>query len=260
VGLRLLPGVTLRFYAGMLHCVLCARRQAAAGRFTNEALAAVSEQVARYVEGCGGRLEVAGLEQLQATPGAAVFIGNHMSSLETFLIPGIVTRVKPLAFVVKDKLLTHPLFGAVMRALPAIPVTRSNPRQDLQTVLEQGAELLRRGLSLCIFPQATRSVAFVPESFNTLGVKLARRAGVPVIPVALRTDFWGNGRGPFKDVGPIRAAAPIRFALGAPLPPDLPQGELQQRVVGFITGHLREWGVPIAASAAAAPPPEPRQR
>ena len=43
---------------------------------------------------------------------------------------------------------------------------------------------------------------FKPEEFNSIGVKLAKKAGVPVVPVAIKTDFWGNGR-IIKELGPI---------------------------------------------------------
>jgi len=39
-----------------------------------------------------------------------------------------------------------------------------------------------------------RTVAFDPALFTSIGVKLAQRAGVPVVPLALLTDAWGNGR------------------------------------------------------------------
>ncbi len=240
--LRLLPPATIRFYAGIFYTVLQARGIARKGRYDAEQLTLSSEFSSRLAEWCGGQLHVTGMENLYRNPGAAVIVGNHMSTLETFLLPGIIGPAKKLGFVVKESLLTHPIFGDVMRAVPHIAVGRDNPRQDLQTVMEKGAEFLKNGVSFCIFPQATRSGTFDESKFNTLGVKLARRAGVPVIPLAMKTDFWGNGR-LFKDVGRIRAKEPIRIAFGPEIPTTLPQAEVHGRVVEFVRANLREWGV-----------------
>jgi len=49
-------------------------------------------------------------------------------------------------------------------------------------------------ISVLIFPQTTRDLRFDPNKFNTLGIKLAKRAKVPVIPVAVKTDAWGMGK------------------------------------------------------------------
>jgi 1-acyl-sn-glycerol-3-phosphate acyltransferase len=245
---RVCPFASLRFYGSMLYCVLWARRRAAQGRFDQAALAYISSVTTRSVEWAGGRLHFRGLDELDKSPGPAVIIGNHMSSLETFMLPGLVIPAKPLGFVVKDSLTRHPLFGPVMRSTRHIAVSRTNARKDLQTVLEEGAKLLREGVSFCIFPQATRRFEFSEAHFNTLGVKLARRAGVPVIPVAVRSDFWGNGR-IVKDVGRIHPERDVYLAFGPALPPTLPPQEVHQAVVRFVRGRLQEWGVPCLAAS-----------
>lgn len=121
-----------------------------------------------------------------------------------------------VTFVVKDSLVKHPFFGPIMRARNPIVVSRSNSREDFQTVMKRGQELLSEGISIIIFPQSTRTVEFKPKEFNSLGVKLARTAKVQVIPVAIKTDFWGNDKY-LKDLGPIDRSKPIHMAFGEPL-------------------------------------------
>ncbi len=104
--------------------------------------------------------------------------------------------------MVKESLVRHPLFGDVMRSRDPIVVGRTDPRKDLEAVMNGGMELLSKGISIVIFPQSTRSVEFRPEEFNSLGVKLAKKAGVKVVPVALKTDFWGNGK-VIRELGPL---------------------------------------------------------
>ena len=73
-----------------------------------------------------------------------------------------------------------------MRSRNPIVVGRTDPRKDFETVMNGGAERLKNGISIIIFPQSTRSLDFKPEEFNSLGVKLAKKAGVQVVPVAIK--------------------------------------------------------------------------
>ncbi|MGD8264746.1 MAG: 1-acyl-sn-glycerol-3-phosphate acyltransferase, partial [Desulfobacterales bacterium] len=73
--------------------------------------------------------------------------------------------------------------------------------------------------------------------FNSLGVKLAKRGKVPVIPVALKTDAWGVGR-KFKDFGKIRPAIPVHITFGDPLQIQGSGKEEHKIIVDFISNTL----------------------
>ena len=192
-------------------------------------------------EALGGCVEVGGLDYLANTPGPVVIVGNHMSSLETIILPCFILPFKDVAFVVKKSLRTHFAFGPIMRAVKHIAVSRDNPREDLKRVLSEGADLIRQGVTVVIFPQATRSVEFDVEGFNTLGVKLAARAGVPVIPLALKTDFMANGKW-IKDAGYVYPERPIRMEFGPPITVVGSGREAHAAVVDFVVTHLTAWG------------------
>ena len=78
---------------------------------------------------------------------------------------------------------------------------------------------------------------FDPQKFNSLGVKLAKRGKVPVIPIALKTDVWGIGR-KFKDFGKIRPAIPAHITFGDPLQVQGSGKEEHKFIVDFITRKL----------------------
>jgi len=242
LAMRLLPGRTAPFYWYVLKSILWGRSRGVKGEFDDEALVECSLRFAEYTEVCGGRLHVTGLDSLRSTPGAVVFVANHMSVLETFLLPGMIGQAKPLEFVVKESLVSHPLFGPLLQSLGAITVTRKNIREDLRCVLEQGTRALHSGRSMCVFPQSTRRTDFVESMFNTMGARLAHRAGVAVIPIALRTDFWQNGK-LIKDMGRIDCARDIQFAFGQPIPPADHPKIVHQQVLEFLRQHLPAWGV-----------------
>jgi 1-acyl-sn-glycerol-3-phosphate acyltransferase len=145
-----------------------------------------------------------------------------------------------VTFVVKRSLLTYPFFGPIMRARDPVVVDRRNPREDFEAVLRGGLERLQRGISIVVFPQSTRMERFDPGQFNTIGIKLARRAGVPVIPLALRTDFWRNGS-ILKEVGRIRPERTVYFRFGAPFRITGNGKEEHHRIIAFIQSSLAEW-------------------
>ncbi|MBN1107647.1 MAG: 1-acyl-sn-glycerol-3-phosphate acyltransferase, partial [Bacteroidales bacterium] len=169
-----------------------------------------------------------------------VFICNHMSTLETMILPGLISPHRRVTFVVKESLVKHPLFGDVMKSRNPIIVGRTDPRKDLEAVMNGGMELLSKGISLVIFPQSTRSVVFRPEDFNSLGIKLAKKAGVKVVPVALKTDFWGNGS-IIREVGPIDRHKPIFIKFGEPFSITGTGKEENQRIIDYIVSSLEEW-------------------
>ena len=197
----------------------------------------------KLIEDCGGRVHLRGLDNLRALNGRpAVLICNHMSLLETAVIHAFLRPRKDFCFVIKQSLLDVPFFGNIMRKLECIAVTRSNPRDDLKVVLEEGEKRLAAGRTVIIFPQSSRSVVFEPEHFNTIGVKLAKRAGVPILPLALRTDFLANGK-LCKDLGPIRRKLPVWFEFGEPIMQVNGTGKDEHRqIIEFISARLKEWG------------------
>ena len=236
---RTFPSVL--FYPKIVGIVVRCSRLARQGRYDKKAWARSSEEVIGFLEASGCRLHVTGLGNLNALDRPCVFISNHMSTLESFALPGLlVPRCGNLTFVVKRGLVEYPFFRHVMLSRNPVVVDRVNPRDDLKAVLEQGAERLAAGYSIAIFPQHTRAVDFDPEQFNSIGIKLAARTGAPVVPVALQTSAWSPGR-LFKDYGPIIPSRPVHFAFGEPFTVAGKGGEEHQRVVRFIQEHLARW-------------------
>lgn len=236
------------FYPKVIGIVIRCSHLARQGRYDKIAWARSSEEVAGYLESSGCRIHATGLGNLDALDRPCIFIGNHMSTLETFVLPSILLpRCGNLTFVVKRGLIEYPFFKHVMLSRNPVVVDRVNPRDDLKAVMEQGAERLAAGYSLIIFPQHTRTVEFDPEQFNSIGIKLAARTGAPVVPVALQTSAWSPGK-ILKDYGPILPEQPVHFAVGEPFTVAGRGQEEHQRVVRFIQEHLERWREPVTAS------------
>ena len=215
----------------------CGRR----GRLDKERQIYYSNKNFRLVEKCGGRIHLRGLEHLRDVSGEpVVLIGNHMSLLETALFHAVAREYLDFTFVIKQSLLTVPFFRDIMRSLGAIPVGRENPRDDLRAVLGDGKKVLESGRSIIIFPQSTRSETFDAAKFNSIGIKLAKSAGVRVLPFALKTDFLGNGKY-LRDMGPVRPKRGVYFEFAPARAVEGNGQALQQEIIGFIQSRLASW-------------------
>lgn len=235
---RLFP--TAMFYARMFSPVARLCHLARFNKADNYDWVHSSAGVMRALEKTGCTFHMEGLEQINAVQGPCVFAANHMSTLETFVLPCLIQPRRHVTFVVKRSLLTMPLFGPVMRSRNPIVVDRKNARQDLATVLEEGEKRLAQGISVIVFPQSTRSTVFDPAKFNSIAAKLAKRAQVPLVPIALQTNAWGQGK-KMKDFGTINPDIPVRFHFGQPVTIHDTGKEAHAQVCAFIQATLQEW-------------------
>lgn len=234
------------FYLRFLHFLWEGSRACAAGTYTEPIWAAHSFTYMKIVEDSGGKIDITGFEHPAGVGRTCVYIGNHMSGLEGFVIPVILQTLDRVAAVAKESLLHYPLLGAITRAIDPIAVRRENPREDLKTVLEEGKRYLDNGRSIVLFPQATRSARFDRKAFNSLGVKLAKSANAPVVPLALKTDFLKNGRW-IKDLGALDRTRKIHFRFGKPLTIEGNGKAANEAVMDFIEACLAEWTAEDAA-------------
>ena len=235
---RLFP--TVVFYFRFCMIILRASRKAKRSQYDNTEWSRSSLEVLHALEEVGIEVEITGIHHLEQLDTPCVVVGNHMSTLETGVLPVIIQPFRDVTFVVKHSLLTYPVFRHVMRSRNPVAVSQTNPREDLVTVLKEGTKRLKQGISMIVFPQGSRTSSFVPEGFNTIGVKLAHKAGVPIVPLALKTDAWGNGR-LIRDFGKIDPTKKVRFAFSEPLWIEGRGTEQQQAAIDFIQRKLAEW-------------------
>jgi len=244
--------LSLIYYVKLMSTLTRASITARRGTLDDDRWAFHSHRVVQIVESVGGKVNISGLEVMSQQAGPVVFIANHMSLLEALALAGIALPFKRVTFVIKEELRHYPVIGQFMKALKLIAVSRQNPRQDLKQVMREGGNFISDGVSVFIFPQATRSVEFNIQAFNTLGVKLAARAGVPVIPVAVKTDFQGNGK-LIKDMGPVDPSKVVYFKFGEPMAVPGKGRAAHQYVVDFIAENLKAWGGTVVEKAASGP-------
>lgn len=236
---RLALGSRLYLHTHFIWEIIQARRLVGQNKYDRATWAETSYAIFKMVEGSGGRFHISGLDNIRDLTEPVVFISNHVSSLEGNILGCLLPQPQDINFVVKESLTHYPVFGPVIDARDPITVGRTNPREDLHKVLVEGTQKLHNGRSVLLFPQHTRTPVFVPAEFNSLGIKLAKRAGVPVAPIAVKTDFLINGRY-LRDFGPLDRSQPIYLTFGRPFLVENSK-EAHHRVIDFIQQHLNQW-------------------
>jgi len=115
-----------------------------------------------------------------------IYIANHQSNVDIW----VLGKVMPLGtcFVVKQELFRVPVLGPAMKAAGFIRINRSNRSEAIRS-LTQAAESIRAGRPVILFPEGTRSKDGRLQPFKKGAFHLAMRAGVPVVPVAIRGTF-----------------------------------------------------------------------
>jgi 1-acyl-sn-glycerol-3-phosphate acyltransferase len=237
---KLVLGTNIYFVLRYIRIIRVNAKSALAGTYDRKAWSESSIDVLNLTEDCGAKYHITGLNYLHQLEGPVVYVSNHMSTLETMIYPGIIAPEMPVTFVVKESLMTAPLFGPVMRSREPITVKRENVREDLMAVMLKGQQKLKEGISIIIFPQSTRTTEFNPREFNSMGIKLAHKANVKVVPMAIKSDFWGNGT-LVKEFGKLYRKNKVFIEFGEPFSVNGNGKEDHERVTAWIMDRLKKW-------------------
>ncbi len=110
-----------------------------------------------------------------------VIISNHQSMLDTILINNLRYRYKWISKVENEKV---PFIGWYLKMADYISVNRGD-EQSKQEMLEKSLNCLRRGTSIMIFPEGTRSKDNEIGFYKRGAFQLAMQANVPILPVLI---------------------------------------------------------------------------
>ncbi|MCL2627213.1 MAG: 1-acyl-sn-glycerol-3-phosphate acyltransferase [Oscillospiraceae bacterium] len=112
--------------------------------------------------------------------GAALVCANHSRAIDPFLIAlafGINTQIHVLA---KIEVFRVPVLSYVLKKLGMISVDRG--ALDVASI-KSSLSYLKKGEKVVIFPEGTRISEHDSTAAKSGAVKLAERAGVPIMPV-----------------------------------------------------------------------------
>jgi|HubBroStandDraft_4_1064222.scaffolds.fasta_scaffold105049_2 1-acyl-sn-glycerol-3-phosphate acyltransferase len=152
------------------------------------------------------QLKTTGRENVPKT-GGVLLIANHQSYLDPVLVAVHLRR--PVSFLAKSELFENPYFGWFIRMLHAFPVRQGEG--DVGAVKEVIRQL-EEGHVLNIYPEGSRTETGELAPFEKGVALVIRRAGVPVVPIAIEGSYaaWPKGDKIFH-------AHPIRVKYGKPI-------------------------------------------
>lgn len=130
----------------------------------------------------GIKLEVNGRDNIPDDQ-AVLFIGNHTSYYDIIVTYPLMKG--PTGYMAKKEIKKIPCLSWWMYFVNCIFLDRSNPREGLKSVLE-AADLIKKGISVFLFPEGTRSKNGKLGEFKDGGFKIATKSKCPIIPVGIQ--------------------------------------------------------------------------
>lgn len=140
----------------------------------------------------GIKVEVRGKEQLQS-PRPAVFILNHQSNADGFLVAKLIRR--DIAFMGKSELSRQPLRGRLMQWGGLIMVDRNDAAKAGAAMQAMIKAIRTTGLSAAMFPEGRRSQSLELGQFKKGAFLTAMRARVPIVPIVIHNSIDAQPRG-----------------------------------------------------------------
>ena len=137
-----------------------------------------------------------------------VVVANHESQADPFLLSWLPWDMR---WVAKEELFRHPVTGWAMRFGGDIPLKRGEG-DSVRAMMEECERALAGGISVMMFPEGTRSSDGEMLAFRDGAFRLALRAGVPILPIALagtrqmrpkHSKWFGKARACAKILAPI---------------------------------------------------------
>ncbi|MBQ9632412.1 MAG: 1-acyl-sn-glycerol-3-phosphate acyltransferase [Lachnospiraceae bacterium] len=158
----------------------------------------------------GMRVKVQGLENIPRDE-PVLYIANHRSYFD--IVATYPLLPNQTAYVAKKEIDQVPLLKYWMRLLHGLTFDREDPRSGMNMIIAAIDEI-KKGYSIFIFPEGTRSRDGKMGEFKAGSFKVATRTNCPIVPVSITgTDEV------FEKYMPSIKAADVRIVFGVPFRP-----------------------------------------
>ncbi len=141
----------------------------------------------------GVKVKVRGLELLDRKQ-VYVFVSNHRSYLDTATL--FIYTGRRIGLLAKKELLKVPVLGVGMGFVNVMAIDRRNRESAILTT-EAATKRIQSGVSFAVFVEGTRAKPGELLPFKKGAFYMAKQAGVPVVPVAIKNSdvLMGKGTG-----------------------------------------------------------------
>jgi 1-acyl-sn-glycerol-3-phosphate acyltransferase len=175
----------------------------------------------------GVGLKLEGVEKLPKNQ-SYILVSNHASLLD---IPAIIWASPfPVRFFAKRSLLWFPIFGWFLSLGGHILIDRQNPRSAIKS-LKRASSVLKKGISIVVFPEGTRTPDGEVKEFKRGAFLLAQHSKFPVVPLSIGGSFEMLPR-----TGSGFCPGVIHIRMGEPIP----TRGLAPQESGILMGRVRD--------------------
>lgn len=189
----------------------------------------------RLLKLAGCSFTVEGIENIP-TDRAVLFTPNHQSNFDIPLLMSVLGR--PAGFIAKESMGKFPLINRWMVLLHCVFIRRGSPR-DAAAAINKGIANLKAGHSMIVFPEGTRSPDGSLLEFKAGSLKLATKAQVPIVPVAIDGSIDMMKKGSL-----IIRPAKVHITVLAPIMPETYEtadtGALSETVRSAVEARLKQ--------------------
>ncbi len=133
----------------------------------------------------GGKLTVKGIENVPEKENIC-FISNHQGVFDILII--LSAMPMRVGFIAKKSLMRLPIFAQWMYAIGCIFIDRSSAKNARNTI-NKGIANIKKGNSLVIFPEGTRSRGPELGEFKKGSIKLALKSNATIVPITINGTY-----------------------------------------------------------------------
>ncbi|MEN8229531.1 MAG: 1-acyl-sn-glycerol-3-phosphate acyltransferase [Bacteroidota bacterium] len=157
-----------------------------------------------------------------------VMVANHRSLVDILALYKIR---RPFKWTSKSENFKLPFIGMVLSLTNSVRIRRGSMRSGMQFLSQAEAEM-KKGSSILLFPEGTRSQSTEMRSFKEGAFRLAKKSGTGIIPIVHIGSEQTFDRGSWVLKG--RAHIHIRIL------DEIPAGEVEALEVRALTSLVRE--------------------
>lgn len=185
---------------------------------------------------CGVKVRVTGLDRIDPSRNY-VYVSNHASMFD---IPAILAGIPDqIRIIYKKELEIIPVFGWGLKYGAYVGIDRGRGGDAIKS-LDEAIDKIRRGASMLLFAEGTRTMDGKLQPFKRGAFNLAIKAGIPIVPLTVNGSY-AILRKHSINVLP----GTVDLVLGFPIPVPAGEGkeaekELMEQVHAVITGNYIE--------------------
>ncbi len=184
----------------------------------------------------GTKIKVNGLEKLPDNARPCIYVSNHASYLDVYVLTAILNR--PFSFIAKAELKAKTVIHILLKRIGTLFVERFDQQkglEDAKAFSEKGGS----GRSLFFFPEGTfmRMPGLLP--FRMGAFETAARVALPVVPIAIR-----GTRSILRSGSWFPRHGSISVTIGSPIQPQNPSGEQKENAWSaalLLRDQTRQW-------------------